>query len=122
FTVSYAKDPANPKWDNDDAMKLYRTVMSKYYPNGSSPAVQNNALNLYGVAVAHAFVQLLEKAGPNPTRAGIMKAFRNWKQANPFLLPGNLQKTDSTNQFPIRCQQFQKFTGGKFVAVSKLKC
>ena len=43
FTTQYAKDPANPKWDNDAAMKLYREVMAKYYPNGSSAAVQGNA-------------------------------------------------------------------------------
>ncbi len=96
--------------------------MTKYYPKGSDVAVQNNAFNLYGVAVAHAFVQLLEKAGPNPTRAGIMKAFRSWNQANPFLLPGNLQKTGATNQFPIRCEQIAKFTDGTFKSVSALKC
>lgn len=122
FTVQYAKDPANAKWNNDAGMKLYREVMSKYYPNGSSASVQANALNLYGVAVAHAFVQLLEKAGKNPTRAGIMKAFRAWNQANPFLLPGNLQKTNATNQFPLRCSQIMKFTDGTFQSVSALKC
>jgi len=122
FTVSYAKDPANTKWDGDASMKLYRDVMTKYYPNGSSPAVQNNALNFYGVAVAQAFVQLLEKAGPNPTRAGIVKAFRTWNQANPFLLPGNPQKTGIGNQFPIGCEQIVKFTDGTLNPVSGLKC
>jgi len=122
FTTQYAKDPANPKWADDAAMKQYREVMTKYYPNGSSAAVQNNALNLYGVAAAHAFVQLLEKAGPNPTRAGIMKAFRTWNQANPFLLPGNLQKTGAASQFPIGCEQIMKFTDGTFQSVSALKC
>ena len=122
YTLQYAKDPANAKWNGDAAMKLYREVMTKYYPGGSSVTVQNNALNLYGVAVAHAFVQLLEKAGPNPTRAGIMKAFRSWNQANPFLLPGNLQRTGPTNQFPIRCEQVMKFTDGTFQPVSALKC
>ena len=122
FTTQYAKDPANAKWDSDTSMKLYRQVMTKYYPNGASEAVQNNSLNLYGVAVAHAFVQLLEKAGPNPTRAGIMKAFRSWNQENPFLLPGNPQKTGATSQFPIRCEQVVKFTDGTFQPVSALKC
>ena len=122
FTTQFEKDPANAKWDNDTSMKLYRQIMTSYYPNGASTAVQNNSLNLYGVAVAHAFVQLLEKAGPSPTRAGIMKAFRNWNQANPFLLPGNLQMTGPTNQFPIRCGQIVKFTDGTFQPVSALKC
>ena len=45
FTTQYAKDPANPKWDNDAAMKLYKQIMAKYYPKGRV----TDALNLYGV-------------------------------------------------------------------------
>ncbi|MDH4176485.1 MAG: ABC transporter substrate-binding protein [Thermoleophilia bacterium] len=122
FTVQYAKDPASPVWDDDAGMKLYRQVMSKYYPNGSNAAVQANSLNLYGVAVAHAFVQLLYKAGKNPTRAGLMQAARNWNEASPFLLPGNAQRTKGADQFPVSCEQIVKFTDGTFKAVSKLKC
>ena len=58
FTMQYAKDPANPKWDNDAAMKLYKQVMAKYYPKGRV----TDALNLYGVATAEAFVELLYDA------------------------------------------------------------
>lgn len=122
FSVQYAKDPNSPVWANDKTMQLYRDVMSKYYPNGSNQAVQNNQLNYYGVAVAHAFVQLLEKAGKNPTRDSLMKAARSWKQANPFLLPGNLQVTNAKSQFPLSCEQIVKYTDGTFVRVSKLKC
>jgi branched-chain amino acid transport system substrate-binding protein len=122
FTVQYAKDPANPVWNNDAAMRLYRQVMTNYYPNGSAAAVQANGLNFYGVAVAHAFVQLLYKAGASPTRAGIMRAARNWNEANPFLLPGNRQRTGGNDQFPVGCDMIVKFTDGTFKAVSKLKC
>ena len=97
FTTQYAKDPANPKWDNDAGMKLYKQVMAKYYPKGR---VTRRSLNLYGVATAHAFVQLLYGAGKNPTRASIMKAFRTWNQANPFLLPGIKQKTGRDEPVP----------------------
>ncbi len=122
FTTQYAKDPADPSWDSDPAMKLYRQVMSNYYPNGSAAAVQANSLNYYGVAVAQAFVQLLYAAGPNPTRAGIMKAARTWNEANAFLLPGNREKTGAKDQFPVGCVRIAKFTDGVFKGVSKLKC
>ncbi len=122
FTVLYSKDPANPSWNNDPAMKLYRQVMTNYYPNGGAAAVQANSLNYYGVAVAHAFVQLLYRAGTSPTRAGIMKAARTWNEVNPFLLPGNRQQTGVNDQFPVGCEQIVKFTDGTFKAVSKLKC
>ncbi len=117
YTVQYAKDPASPRWAEDPAMKLYRQVLARYAPQ----LKPDDALNLYGVAVAEAFVELLQKAGPNPTREGLMKAYRNWDQANPFLIPGNRQHTDAKNQFPIRGEVIVKFGDGVFTPVSGLK-
>ena len=116
--MQYAKDPASPTWDNDAAMKLYKQVMAKYCPDGRA----TDGLNYYGVAVAHAFTQLMYKAGRNPTRASLMKAFRSWNEANPFLLPGNRQRTSGADQQPIGCERIVKFSGGTFTPVSKLKC
>jgi branched-chain amino acid transport system substrate-binding protein len=118
FTTQYAKDPASPAWDNDAAMKLYKQVMAKYYPKGRV----TDSLNLYGFGTAEAFVELLYKAGKNPTRASLMKAFRTWNQANPFLLPGIKQRTGATSQFPIKCERMVKFTNGTFTPVSAIKC
>ena len=118
FTTQYAKDPANPKWDDDAGIKLYKQVMATYYPKGRV----TDALNLYGVATAEAFVELLYNAGKNPTRASIMKAFRTWNQANPFLLPGVKQRTGPTSQFPIKCEKLMKYTDGTFQPVSATKC
>ena len=118
YTVQYAKDPASPAWDSDAGMKLYKQVMAKYLPSGRV----TDGLNLYGVATAHAFVQLLYSAGKNPTRASLMKAYRSWNEPNPFLLPGNRQKTSGTDQLPLQCEKIVKFTDGTFQPVSKLKC
>jgi branched-chain amino acid transport system substrate-binding protein len=118
YTAQYAKDPANPKWDNDAGMKLYKQVMTKYYPRGRV----NDGLNLYGFAAAHAFVQLMYKAGKNPTRAALMKAYRSWSETSPFLLPGNPQKTGGNDQRPVDCLQLAKFTNGTFQQVSALRC
>jgi len=117
FTVQYAKDPAGPRWTNDSAMKLYRQVLSKYAPQLNA----NDALNFYGVAVAEAFVELLQKAGPNPTRQSLIAAYRSWDQVNPFLIPGNKQHTDAKSQFPIRGEVIVKFGDGVFRPVSGLK-
>jgi branched-chain amino acid transport system substrate-binding protein len=118
YTVQYLKDPASPTWDNDAAMKLYKQVMGKYNPG----ARVTDGLNYYGVAVAEAFVELMYKAGKNPTRASLMKAYRGWNELNPFLLPGNRQKTGGTDQLPVQCDRIVKFTDGTFQPVSKLKC
>lgn len=116
MTAQYAKDPANPSWASDGAVKLYNEVMKKYYPGGRA----TDALNFYGVTVAHAFVQLLQAAGRNPTRAGIMKAARNWNQANPFLLPGNLQKTSGSDQFVVGGRRLIRYENGVFQPVTPL--
>jgi branched-chain amino acid transport system substrate-binding protein len=118
YSVQYAKDPANPKWDNDAGMKLYKQVMATYAPG----ARVTDGLNYYGVAVAHAFVQLLYKAGKNPTRDSLVKAFRNWNEPNPFLLPGVKQVTSGDDQVPVACDQLVKFTNGTFQPVSGVKC
>jgi branched-chain amino acid transport system substrate-binding protein len=118
YTTQYPKDPANPKWDNDPAMKLYKQIMGAYYPKGRV----TDGLNYYGVATAEAFVELLYKAGKNPTRNSLMSAFRNWNEPNPFLLPGNKQKTGGNDQFPVGCDQLVKWTNGTFRAVQPMKC
>jgi branched-chain amino acid transport system substrate-binding protein len=118
YTTQYLMDPANPVWDKTPGMKLYKQVMADYYPKGRV----TDGLNLYGVAVAHAFVQLLYKAGKNPTRASLMRAYRNWNEASPFLLPGNKQKTGGNDQFPVGCDRMMKFTNGTFRAVQPMKC
>ena len=66
-------------------MKLYKQVMAKYYPGGRV----TDGLNFYGVsAAATPSSQLMYKAGKNPTRASLMKAYRNWNETNPFSAPG----------------------------------
>jgi branched-chain amino acid transport system substrate-binding protein len=117
YTVQYQKDPSSPRWAKDPAMKLYRQVLARYAPQLN----QNDVLNAYGVAVAEAFVELLQKAGPNPTRDSLLAAYRNWNQVNPFLLPGNVQHTDPKSQFPIRGEVIVKFGDGVFTPVSGLK-
>jgi branched-chain amino acid transport system substrate-binding protein len=118
ISAAYLKDPASPRWDNDAGMKLYNQVMAKYYPSGNP----KDGLNLYGVSAAHAFVQLMYKAGKNPTRASLMKAYRTWRESTPFLLPGNRVRTAGADQRPIDCLQLQKFTNGVFQPVSSLTC
>jgi branched-chain amino acid transport system substrate-binding protein len=117
FTTQYSKDPSSPRWARDRAIVLYRQVLARYAPKLDP----NDALNLYGVAVAEAFVQLLHRAGPNPTRDSLVAAYRRWDQANQFLVPGNRQHTDARNQFPIRGEVIVRYANGAFVPVSGLK-
>src|SRR3954471_10072698 len=103
ISINYLLDPSNPVYNKQPGMKLYRQIMAKYDPKGNA----NDPLNLYGVAKAWTTVQVLQAAGKNLTRAGLMKAARSMaftkgkKQANPFVLPGVSVFTRGNFQYPI---------------------
>jgi len=105
LSIAYTKDPEQARWDNDPAMKQYKTIVAKYLP-GSNP---NDAQIYYGVAKAETFVQALYKAGNNPTRAGLMAALLSLNSPNKFLLPGIVQKTSPKDHFIISQMQLQQF-------------
>jgi len=105
ITIGYAKDPQDSKWDNDPAMKLYRSIVAKY-GGGANP---NDGNVLYGVAKAETFTQLLYRSGKNPTRASFMNALLSMNYANKFLLPGIVQKTSRTDHFIVSQMQLQRF-------------
>jgi branched-chain amino acid transport system substrate-binding protein len=116
ISTAYLKDPANPQWDNDPAMKLYRQIMAKY-----APSVQaNNGLYFYGVAKAEAFVQALYKAGKNPTRAGLMAALLSYNTTNKFALPGVKEKTSKSDHWIISQQQLIRYTNPDWNLQGKL--
>jgi hypothetical protein len=72
---------------------------------------------VYGLAVGWTFVDALEHAGKNPTRAGLMKALRNLdesgKNKNPFVYPGMTVKTSKKRTFPMEQLKLIRWTGGK---------
>ncbi len=116
ISVSYGLDPSNPIYNKQPGMKLYRTIMAKYDPQGNV----NDPLNLYGVSKAWNVVQVLSKAGRNLTRAGLMQAARNMnystanKNANPFGLPGIRIFTKGNYQYPISQVTLVKYVNHVF--------
>jgi branched-chain amino acid transport system substrate-binding protein len=122
LTVSYLLDPANPIYNKQPGMKLYRAIMAKYDPKGNVA----DGLNLYGVAKAWNTVQVLQAAGKNPTRASLMKAARSMnygaatKNANPFALPGVTIHTKGGYQYPISQVTLVQYQNNVFQPVGKL--
>jgi branched-chain amino acid transport system substrate-binding protein len=122
LSVGYTQDPANPIYNKLPGMKLYRQIMAKYDAKGNV----NDGLNLYGVAKAWNIVQVLQAAGKNLTRAGLMKAARNMsysvkaKTANPFLLPGVDTTTKGADQYPISQVKLVQYQNNVFQPLGKL--
>jgi branched-chain amino acid transport system substrate-binding protein len=112
ISVQYFKDPTDPEWINDPAMKRWVTFMKKYYPEGNT----SDAFNVYGVLVAQTLEQVLRQAGKDLSRQNIMKQAANLKNVDlPLLLPGILIETGPSDFAPIEQMQLIRFDGAKFV-------
>jgi branched-chain amino acid transport system substrate-binding protein len=116
ISIVFLKDPTDPSWRNNAGMKLYRSIMKRY--KGGNP---NDVYAVYGMSVAHTFVEALKKAGKNPTRAGIMKAAGSLNVTNdPFLLPGISVKTGAGDHFPLDQARLQRYHNGHWVSFGGL--
>ena len=89
-------------------MLLYKTVIA----NCSTCNVRDG-FNIYGVAVAYTMVDVLKQAGSNLTRANVMSiATSQLNETNPFLLPGVVVKTTSSDHYPITQEQVITWSAG----------
>ena len=105
---SYTKNPTNPKYANDAAVKRYRSIMARF----SGGADANNTFHYYGVAKASDVIRLLYLAGKNPTRASLMAATAKMNWVNPFLLAGVKVKTGPQDRFPISQMKLIRYNNG----------
>jgi branched-chain amino acid transport system substrate-binding protein len=115
-SIVFLKDPTDPRWAKDRGMKLFRTIMKRY--KGTNP---KDVYNVYGMSVAHTFVEALKKAGKNPTRDSIMRAARHLTIRNdPFLLPGVVVRTTPNDGFPLDQARLERYHNGRWRAFGGL--
>jgi branched-chain amino acid transport system substrate-binding protein len=106
-SVGYIKDPTDPQWASDSGMQLYKTVIAN-----CTTCNVNDGFNIYGVAVAYTMVDVLKQAGNVMTRANVVSiATSGLNETNPFLLPGVVVKTTSSDHFPITQEQVITWNG-----------
>jgi branched-chain amino acid transport system substrate-binding protein len=99
------KDPSNPKFNNDPAMKLYRAKVKKYTPN---PKVDiSNGIVAFGWTQGALLVEALKNAKA-ATRAGVMESALTLKAKGIGLLLDGLTLHSGKND---------KFLGENFQVV-----
>jgi len=117
-SIVFLKDPTDPRWAKDRGIKLYRAIMKRYKDKGINA---NDVYNVYGMSVAHTFVEALKKAGKNPTRASIMKAATHLTLRNdPFLLPGVVVRTTPSDRFPLDQARLERWHKSRWISFGGL--
>ena len=111
LSTHYIKDPTDPTWKDDQDFKDWQAFMEKYFPDGD----RTSSFTVYGYAVAHTMVHVLEQCGDDLTRANVMKQAASLKDlSNPMLLPGITINTSATDFFPIEQMRMMRFTGERW--------
>src|SRR5438270_14005424 len=106
LSAAYAKDGADPQWDNDPGMKKFFAFLEKYYPEAN----KLDGSVVYGYGVAQTMVKVLEMCGDNLTRENVMKQAASLKDFTPdTLLPGIRITTSATDFAPIVQLQMMRF-------------
>jgi branched-chain amino acid transport system substrate-binding protein len=105
-SVSYFKDPEDPRWASDSAMMEYKAGLKQYAPK----ADPNEPFNVYGWAAASTMTEALKQM-KSPTRQALMDTIRNMSLNIPLLLPGVSVRTSPTDGYPIQDMQIMQFDG-----------
>jgi branched-chain amino acid transport system substrate-binding protein len=105
-STQYFKDPEDPQWADDPAMREYKENLKKYSPRSNV----NDPFNAYGWAAAQTMVKALEGM-EEPTREALMDSVRNMDTEIPMLLPGIKLQTSPEDGYPIEAMQIMQFNG-----------
>jgi branched-chain amino acid transport system substrate-binding protein len=110
-STGFLKEPTDPAWADDRGVRLYRAILARY-ARGADP---RDALHVYGMAAAHALVEVLERAGASPTRRSVLERLAALRiAASPFLLPGIALRTGPRDRLPVEQVGLQRREGGRW--------
>ncbi len=108
LSTNYTKDPTDPTWKDDPALKEWLTFMDQYYPDGD----KTTTFSVYGYLTAQTLVQVLRQCGDNLTRENAMKQAANLRDLElGMLLPGIKINTGPNDYAPIEQMQMSRFNG-----------
>jgi branched-chain amino acid transport system substrate-binding protein len=108
ISSQYFKDPTDPQWKDDTAMKAWNDFLDKYYPEAN----RADGSVMYGYIVAQGLVHVLKACGDNLTRENIMKQAASIRELElGGLLPGVRVNTSPTDFAPLAQLQLMRFKG-----------
>ena len=108
MSVNFLKDPTDPTWKDDPAIKEWLTFMAKYFPEGD----KTSTFSVYGYLLAQTLVQVLMQCGDELTRENVMRQAANLHDFElGLLLPGIKINTNPNDYFPLEEMQMSRFNG-----------
>jgi branched-chain amino acid transport system substrate-binding protein len=108
-SVAYVKDPTDPRWLKDSAMKLFHKIVARFAPGADA----SDVYLVYGMAAAWTAVEAIRRAGTDLTRQRLVDVVGSLNlKANPFLLPGIVLRTGPNDHFPIDQMLLQRWQKG----------
>jgi branched-chain amino acid transport system substrate-binding protein len=111
LSTYYLKDPTDPQYKDDPAVKEWESFMDKYFPDGD----KTSSFTVYGYAVGETLVHVLKQCGDDLTRENVMKQAANIKNFTfGLLLPGMAINTSPNDYYPIKQMQMQRFNGERY--------
>jgi ABC-type branched-subunit amino acid transport system substrate-binding protein len=111
------KDPTDPTWANDPAVKDYLAWVEKYVPAQDR---DSDAASPGGFVTAQAMVEVLKRCGDVLTRANIMKVATSMKDWSfPLLIPGITLNTSPDNYYPMHTMQLKRYDGTRWALIGK---
>ncbi len=111
LSAAYAKDGADPQWNDDPGMKKFFEFLAKYYPDAN----RLDGSTVYGYGVAQTLVQVLKQCGDDLTRENVMKQAASLKDfETDTLLPGIKINTSPKDFAPISQLKMMRFKGEKW--------
>ena len=112
ISSAYYKDPTDPHWANDPALRAWRDWMQQYYPDGD----RTDGQNVLAYTIAQALVHVLKQCGDDLSRENVMRqaAILNGVEL-PMLLPGIRMQTGPSHYAPFHQLWLQKFDGKQWV-------
>jgi len=117
LSSGYTKDPLDPAFENDPALKDWRAWMSKYLPGED---VRRPSF-VFGYNSAGTIVQVLKQAGSDLSRENIMRQATNLRDLElPMLLPGIKVNTSPTDYYAVQQLQLMRFDGKRWVRFGDL--
>jgi branched-chain amino acid transport system substrate-binding protein len=108
ISAVFLKDPNDPVWKDDPAMKDWLSFMDKYYPKGN----KTSSVALYGYAAAETMVHVLKQCGEDLSRENVMRQAAALTDYQPsVVLPGIKINTGPGDYRPIKQMRLIQFDG-----------